>query len=76
LDRITKQKPLSLQQDNEIAKNSKPYCFNRITKESKLIMDKSGSVGNVAKNIVAAPDFPPVREVEFGCGKFAEKHIQ
>ena len=32
-------------------------------------MDKSGSVGNVAKNIVAAPDHPPVREVEYGCGK-------
>ncbi|KAI4149025.1 MAG: hypothetical protein LQ340_004820 [Diploschistes diacapsis] len=34
-------------------------------------MDKSGSVGNVAKNIVAAPDHPPVREVEYGC-----EHIQ
>ena len=29
-------------------------------------MDKSGSV---AKNIVAAPTFDPVREVEYGCGK-------
>ena len=36
-------------------------------------MDKSGSVGNVAKNIVAAPDHPPVREVEYGCGKYSNK---
>ena len=33
-------------------------------------MDKSGSVGNVAKNIIAGPDFPPVHEVEYGCGAY------
>ena len=32
-------------------------------------MDKSGSIGNVAKNIVAAPDYPLVKQVEYGCGK-------
>ena len=31
-------------------------------------MDRSGSV---AKNIVAAPTFDPVREVEYGCGRFS-----
>ena len=36
-------------------------------------MDKSGSVGNVAKNIVAAADHPPVREVEYGCGKYPSR---